>query len=75
MPAKAGIQYTLTSVGIAKPMSTGSSALAFAFAEDDRSQRKRPPGFPDDLSCPTAATHWRAISERLHRGPISRPCR
>ena len=30
-----------------------------ASADDDRTtqQRKRPPGFPDDLSCPTAATH------------------
>jgi len=35
--------------------------------------RKRPPGFPGGLSCLTVAPHWRAISEHLHRGPISRP--
>ena len=37
-------------------------------------QRKRPPGCPDGLSFLTVATHWRAISVRLHRGPISQPC-
>jgi hypothetical protein len=33
---------------------------------DDK--RKRPPGFPDGLSCPTAAPHSRAISGHLRRG-------
>jgi hypothetical protein len=37
------------------------------------SQRKRPPGFPNGLSCLTAASHYkRAISGRRFRGPISR---
>ena len=47
---------------------------SFGRAAKPRQARKRPPGFPDGLSFPTAATHWRAISEPLHRGPISRPC-
>ena len=38
-----------------------------------RRKRKRPPGCPDGLSCLMAAPHYRAISGRLHRGPISQP--
>ncbi|MGY4169920.1 hypothetical protein ACVIM8_003993 [Bradyrhizobium sp. USDA 4529] len=38
-----------------------------------RHTRKRPPGFPSGPSCLTVASHLRAISGRLYRGPISRP--
>ena len=50
------------------------AAARSGIADPPSPHRKRPPGFPDGLSCPTAATHWRAISELLHRGPISQPC-
>ena len=48
----------------------GAGAKMVELRSSRRARRKRPPGFPDGLSCPTAAPHGRAIQD-LRAGGLS----
>ena len=49
-----------------RSLSSGARSRDPLARNDDN--RKRPPGFPDGLSCPTVAPHSRAISGHLRQG-------